>query len=101
MGKDPDPAKDAETQRKKSETMKALWKNRAFQKRQSQGVVDKWQEPEYQGKISSARKKQHEEGKGGRGGGTKRGKGARGADSLSARPRKRAKGDEKNRKNGK
>jgi len=60
MAEDKDKEQKAkETAEKKSKTMQEKFRNDPeFQKLHSQGVVDKWKDPEYRAKISAARKKQ-------------------------------------------
>jgi hypothetical protein len=62
MAEDKDKDKEQkakETAEKKSKTMQEKFRNDPeFQKLHSQGVVDKWKDPEYRAKISAARKKQ-------------------------------------------
>jgi hypothetical protein len=56
---------------KRSEAMRKLYEDPEFRKRQAQGSLETWKDPEYREKISRARREQHARGRGGRGGGPK------------------------------
>jgi hypothetical protein len=51
--------------------MKKLYEDPEFRKRQAQGSLETWKDPEYREKISRARREQHARGQGGHGGGPK------------------------------